>query len=91
MSQIDRRLIIEASEVGEFVYCAKSWYLKRLGEVSQGSQLEKGSVFHKEHGATVSRAARLRKMGKWLSLIGLFMLVVLALFWYAGWIKLDGV
>ncbi len=84
MSQIDRRLIIDASEVGEFVYCAKSWYLKRCGEVPQGSQLEKGAAFHERHGATVLRAARLRKAGEWLSLIGLFLLVALALIWFAG-------
>jgi hypothetical protein len=79
MSQIDRRLIIDASEVGEFVYCAKAWYLKRCGEVPQGSQLEEGVVFHKEHGATVSRAARLRKAGQWLAFIGFLLLVVMAL------------
>jgi hypothetical protein len=83
MSQIDRRLIIDASEVGEFVYCAKSWYLKRCGEVPQGSQLKEGVVFHERHAATVSRAARLRKAGKWLALIGFFLLVVMALIWGA--------
>ena len=72
-------MIIDASEVGDFVYCAKSWYLKRIGEVPQGSQLESGVVFHKEHGATVSRAARLRKAGQLLSLIGFLLVIVMAL------------
>ena len=79
MAQIDRRLIIDASEVGEFVYCAKSWFLKRNGEVPQGSQLESGVVFHEKHGATVLRTARLRKAGQSLALIGLLLLVVMAL------------
>ena len=83
MSQIDRRLIIDASEVGEFVYCAKSWYLKRCGEVPRGSRLEEGAAFHEKHEATVSRATRLRKTGEWLSIIGFFLLVVLALIWFA--------
>jgi hypothetical protein len=83
MSQIDRRLIIHASEVGEFVYCAKAWYLKRRGEVPQGSQLKEGAAFHKGHGTTVSRAARMRNAGVWLSLIGLSLLVALALIWFA--------
>ena len=83
MSQIDRRLIIDASEVGEFVYCAKSWYLKRCGEVPRGSRMEEGAAFHEKHEATVSRATRLRKAGKWLSIIGFFLLVVLALIWFA--------
>jgi hypothetical protein len=79
MSQIDRRLIIDASEVGEFVYCAKSWYLKRNGEIPQGSQLKSGVVFHKEHGATVSQSIRLRKAGQWLAVIGLLLIIVMAL------------
>jgi hypothetical protein len=83
MSQIDRRLIIDASEVGEFVYCAKSWYLKRGGEVPRGSRLKEGAAFHEKHEATVSRATRLRKTGMWLSIIGFFLLVVLALIWFA--------
>jgi len=84
MSQINRRLIINASEVGEFVYCAKAWYLKRCGEVPQGSQLDEGVVFHEEHGTTVAQAARLHKAGERLSIIGLFLLVALALIWFAG-------
>jgi hypothetical protein len=83
MSQIDRRLIIDASEVGEFVYCAKAWYLKRCGEIPQGTRLKQGAIFHVKHGATVSRAASLRKAGVWLSLIGLFLLVMSALIWFA--------
>jgi hypothetical protein len=83
MSQIDRRLIIDASEVSEFVYCAKSWYLKRGGEVPRGSRLKEGAIFHEEHETTVSRAARLRKAGVWLSIIGFFLLVVVALIWFA--------
>src|SRR5262245_12557835 len=82
MSQIDRRLIIDASEVGEFVYCAKSWYLKRCGEIPRGSRLEEGAAFHEKHEATVSRATRLRKVGEWLLFIGFFLLVVLALVWF---------
>jgi hypothetical protein len=79
MSQIDRRLIIDASEVGEFVYCAKSWYLKRSGEVPQSSQLESGVVFHKKHEAKVSRAAGLHKAGRLLALVGFLLFVVMAL------------
>ena len=79
MSKIDRRLIIDASEVGEFLYCAKAWYLKRCGEKPRGPQLDDGIVFHKDHAKTVSRSARLRQAGVWIGLIGIILLVVLAL------------
>jgi hypothetical protein len=83
MSRINQRLIINASEVGEFVYCAKAWYLKRYGAAPEGSQLDEGVIFHKEHGTTVTQAARMRKMGERLSLIGLFLLFAVALIWFA--------
>jgi hypothetical protein len=80
MSQINRRLVISASEVGEFVYCA--WQLKRCGEVPQGPHLDEGVVFHERHETTVSQAARMQKVGERLSLIGLCLLIVLALIWF---------
>ena len=83
MSQINRRLVINASEIGEFVYCAKAWQLKRCGEVPQAPHLDEGMTFHEKHETTVSRAARLHQTGERLSLIGLFLLIVLALIWFA--------
>ncbi|HKE02533.1 MAG TPA: hypothetical protein VKE91_00645 [Blastocatellia bacterium] len=84
MSQINRRLIINASEVGEFVYCEKAWHLRRCGEVPQGTRLDEGTTFHEKHGTEISRAARLRKTGERLLLIGLFLLIALALIWFAS-------
>ena len=81
MSQLNRRLLINASEVGEFVYCAKAWYLKRCGEVPQGPRLDEGTTFHEKHETTVSQAVCLQKAGARLSLIGLLLLTALALIW----------
>jgi len=84
MSQINRRLIINASEVGEFVYCEKAWHLRRCGAVPQGTRLDEGTTFHEKHATEISRAARLRKTGERLLLIGLFLLIALALIWFAS-------
>jgi len=84
MSQINQRLIINASEVGEFVYCEKAWHLRRCGAVPQGQHLDEGTTYHEKHGTQVSRAARLRKTGERLLLIGLFLLITLALIWFAS-------
>lgn len=83
MSQLNRRLVINASEVGEFVYCAKAWYLKRCGEVPQGPHLDEGVIYHEEHEMAVSQADRLHKAGERLALTGLLLLIVLALIWFA--------
>jgi hypothetical protein len=79
MSQIKQRLMINASEVGEFVYCAKAWHLKRCGAHPQSRGLSQGTIFHKKHETTVAQAARLRTTGSALSLIGLFLLIAMAM------------
>ena len=84
MSHIDQRLIINAAEVGEFIYCEKAWHLRRSGAIPQGKRLAEGTSFHHEHGTTVLRAERLRKTGVKLSLIGLFLLIALALIRFAN-------
>jgi len=84
MSQINRQLIISASEVGEFTYCAKAWYLRRCGEVPQGPRLDAGASYHHKHATRVALADRMRKTGMWLSLIGFFLLIALALIRFAS-------
>jgi hypothetical protein len=83
MSQINRRHIITASEVGEFVYCPKAWYLKRCGEAAQSPHLEAGVTYHTKHETGVSRSRRLNRAGKKLGLIALVLLIIVALFWLA--------
>jgi hypothetical protein len=83
VSQINRRHVVTASEIGEFTYCAKAWYLKRCGEEAQSPHLEEGVTFHKQHQAGVSQAARLKRAGKTLALIALILFVVLILVWFA--------
>ena len=78
MSQLNRRRIITASEIGEFAYCPKAWYLKRCGEFAQSPHLEKGVAFHGAHEAGVSQATRLNRAGKRLGMIALILFVVMA-------------
>jgi hypothetical protein len=83
MSRINRRHIITASEVGEFVYCPKAWYLKRCGEEAQSPHLETGISFHTTHETGVSRSVRLNRTGKNLGLIALILLILVVLIWFA--------
>lgn len=81
MPRINRRYIITASEIGEFAYCQKAWYLKRCGEVSHSPHLETGTAFHATHEAGVSQAGRLNRAGKKLGVVALVLLVVIAFIW----------
>lgn len=78
----NKRLTITASEVGEFVFCAKAWQLKRDGAVPESTHLNAGQVFHAKHGARISLAVRLRQASLVLAwIVCLLVLVVLAV-WY---------
>jgi CRISPR/Cas system-associated exonuclease Cas4 (RecB family) len=63
MAQINRRHTITASEIGEFAYCPKAWYLKRCREVAQSPRLDDGVAFHETHEAGVSQSVRLNLTG----------------------------
>lgn len=48
--------IIRASEVGEYVYCARAWWLRRVaGEEPEGRERrELGTAMHAAHGRAVA-------------------------------------
>lgn len=77
----NHRSIITASEVGDFVFCAKAWQLKQEGVIADSPRLEPGRAFHARHGAQLALAGRLRQAGLAVALAaGLLLLVFLA--WY---------
>ncbi len=82
MSRVNRSITITASEVGDFVYCAKAWHLKRCGETAQSESLEEGVVFHEDHGARVSQSQSLNRAGKSLAIIILILFAALILYWF---------
>lgn len=77
----NRRPVITASEIGEFVYCAKAWQLKRAGVEADSPALAEGTAFHTNHGAGVSQAARLQRLARMILLLALAGLIALSLFW----------
>lgn len=80
MPEIDRHPIITASEIGAFVYCAKAWHLQRCGTESQSESADEGILFHQKHGAGISRAEGLDRIGKALALTALMLLLILIIF-----------
>ena len=52
----ERLPIIRASEVGEFVYCARAWWLRRVAglEPAGRARREHGSMLHQRHGRAVA-------------------------------------
>lgn len=80
-TRYQQRPLITATEIGEFVYCAKAWQLKRDGVVADSPKLESGRAFHTRHGAQLALAGRLRQAGLAVALAGGLLLLVF-LVWY---------
>jgi len=72
---------IRASEIGEYEFCARAWWLGRvLGrEHENPHQLAAGRRRHVQHGRTVNLAGVLQQAGLILALTALVVIVLMAL------------
>ena len=73
--------IIRASEIGQYDFCAKAWWLGSIEDVQPSNvrELQTGAAAHEEHGRQVQRAAQMQLAA--IVLVGLgVMVLVLTLF-----------
>jgi hypothetical protein len=56
------RRAIRASEIGEYVYCHRAWWLRQVEgyESANARQMEQGTAAHGRHGRLVGAGAALR-------------------------------
>ena len=56
--------IIRASEIGEYIFCRRAWWLRRVGGVRPDNiqELTAGRQYHQHHGRLVSQANRNRQI-----------------------------
>ena len=57
----ERLPIIRASEIGEYVYCARAWWLRRVVglEPAGRERREYGTALHRRHGRAVASSRAL--------------------------------
>ena len=62
--------VIRASEIGEYIYCHRAWWLGRVKGIENANrgQMDAGVVRHRAHGQTVQRAEFLQRTGLVLAL-----------------------
>lgn len=55
---------IRASEIGEYVYCRRAWWLRRAQgvETQNVRELRDGSKYHQQHGRLWQRAIWARRL-----------------------------
>jgi hypothetical protein len=73
--------IIRASEIGEYVFCHRAWWLHRVQglESANRAQMEAGVARHVEHGRTVQRADTLTRVAIILFAVALFFALMFVL------------
>lgn len=72
---------IRASEVGEYEYCARAWWMARVLGLARENpeQLAAGTARHARHGRRLALAGALRWAGLVLVLTALVIVVLVAL------------
>jgi len=78
-----RGKMIRASEIGEYVYCARAWRLRREGvEQTRGHEARAaGTEWHTEHGRGVTAAGRLMKLSSAAALLAALCALALIVLW----------
>jgi len=69
---------IRASEISDYVYCRRAWWLKRVRGFSSQNvrELTAGTAYHRKHGQLVQRSIWARR----LAYVVLFIVVALLVF-----------
>ena len=82
-----RGKLTRASELGEYVYCARAWRLRRDGarpDAAGRERLDAGTRWHLEHGAGVRRAQLLRRLASACLLLAVVVATLLILLRWRG-------
>jgi hypothetical protein len=81
------RKLIAATELAEFIYCAKAWelkYVRRVEPSSETQQLQfEGNAWHASQGRQLARGDSFRRA----AFAALALAVILYLFLWLGWAR----
>jgi hypothetical protein len=70
----DEPRVLRASEIGEYVFCHRAWWLHRIQGIESvnRAQMQAGTARHLAHGRAVQRADALRRVARAMVLVALF-------------------
>ncbi|MCS7057254.1 MAG: hypothetical protein NZM18_13900 [Thermoflexales bacterium] len=78
MSNFRQQRVIRASEIGQYAYCARAWWLSSVVGVpmTNAPELQHGTMMHRRHGRLVSLSRALVAVA--LGLVGVALVVLAA-------------
>ncbi len=75
-----RERILRASEIGEYVFCHRAWWLHRVQglESANRAKMQSGIAHHAAHGQGIQRAERLQRVALVLLVLAILLVVASA-------------
>jgi CRISPR/Cas system-associated exonuclease Cas4 (RecB family) len=69
--------IVRASEIGEYVFCRRAWWLRAVQgfDSTHRREMEAGTLSHVQHGRVVNAAAMIRLVAVLVFLLAVFALL----------------
>lgn len=71
--------VIRASEIGEYVYCARAWWLRRVADLEPDAQtlerMVRGTQLHQRHGRAVFGSRALLFLALAVGLVAVLLLL----------------
>lgn len=77
---MDRSKYISASEIGDFVYCKRGWWLRLQRLLPTTFAMEQGTQSHENIFLQLIRIKKMQQILLWLGLVLLIVLLLLVIF-----------
>ncbi len=77
---MDSQNFISASEIGDYIYCKRGWWLRIQGKLPTTEAMQAGTLAHDSLLARLVRLARLQTVLMWGGVIVLIIIILLLLF-----------
>lgn len=77
---MDRSDYISASEIGDYMYCKRGWWLRRRGLLSTTFEMKQGTAAHDNLFLSLLRIKRVQTILLWSGVVLLVILILLLIF-----------
>jgi CRISPR/Cas system-associated exonuclease Cas4 (RecB family) len=88
MKEQSHRLILKASEIGQFIYCPVAWHLQRQGYKMESPVLDRGLDDHIDFGERIDIVTAEEKKSRVMLLVGLA-LIVISILIFVWWLVVS--